>query len=53
MKNFKEYDDLIKKNLKLQRYDFDRYDFKKYKAFIWILYKLKVVPYTFYKKYCF
>jgi hypothetical protein len=53
MKNFKEYDDLIKKNFKLQRYDFDRYDFKKYRAFIWILYKLKVVPYTFYKKYCF
>lgn len=31
---------------------FPRYDFKKYKAFWWILMKLKVVPYTMYAKYC-
>jgi hypothetical protein len=33
------------------RNDYDRYDFKKWKVVIWILAKLKVVPYTFYKKY--
>lgn len=32
---------------------FDRYDFKKWRLVIWALAKLKVVPYTFYKKYCF
>lgn len=31
---------------------FGHYDFKKYKVLIWILAKFKVVPYTFYKKYC-
>jgi len=31
---------------------YKKYDFKKYKMLIWILSKLKVVPYTFYKKYC-
>ena len=30
---------------------FKRYDFKKYKFLIWILAKIKVVPYTFYVKY--
>lgn len=35
------------------RDNFDRYNFKKYRPLIWILYKLGVVPYTFYKKYCF
>ena len=34
------------------RSNFDKYDFKKYRAFIYILAKLKVVPYTFYVKYC-
>jgi hypothetical protein len=34
------------------RSDFDRYNFKKYKVLIWILTKMNVVPYTFYKKYC-
>lgn len=32
---------------------YGRYNFKKYRAVIWLLMKLKVVPYTFYKKYCF
>jgi hypothetical protein len=31
---------------------YDKYDFKKYKHLIWLLAKLKVVPYTFYVKYC-
>lgn len=34
------------------RSDYDRYNFKKYKALIWLLAKMNVVPYTFYKKYC-
>jgi hypothetical protein len=34
------------------RDNFEKYDFKKYKHVIWILAKLKVVPYTFYIKYC-
>jgi hypothetical protein len=37
---------------KRPRTDFDKYDFKKYKAVIWLLMKFKVVPFTFYKKYC-
>ena len=37
---------------KTDRRNFERYNFKKYKALIWILAKLKVVPYTFYIKYC-
>jgi hypothetical protein len=32
---------------------FKSYDFKKYRPLIWVLAKFKVVPYTFYKKYCF
>lgn len=35
------------------RESFDRYNFVKWRLLIWILAKLKVVPYTFYKKYCF
>lgn len=31
--------------------DFDHYNFRRFKPLIWILYKLKLVPYTFYKKY--
>lgn len=31
---------------------YKKYNFKKYKFLIWILSKIKVVPYTFYKKYC-
>lgn len=34
------------------RKDFDRYNFKAYRPLIWILAKMKVVPYTFYVKYC-
>jgi len=37
---------------KMDRKNFDKYDFKKYRSLIWILAKLKVVPYTFYIKYC-
>jgi hypothetical protein len=37
---------------KMDRKYFEKYDFKKYRAIIWILAKLKVVPYTFYIKYC-
>lgn len=33
------------------RMDYDRYDFAKYKWLIYILMKLGIVPYTFYKKY--
>ena len=31
--------------------DFDCYNFKRFKRLIWVLYKLRFVPYTFYKKY--
>jgi len=34
------------------RESYNRYNFKKYKALFWILSKLKVVPTTFYVKYC-
>lgn len=37
---------------RMHRSDFPRYDFKKYRAFWWVLMKLKVVPYTMYAKYC-
>lgn len=33
------------------RMKFDRYNFKRYKALIWIMAKMKVVPWTFYIKY--
>lgn len=34
------------------RDDYEKYDFKKYKWLVYLLYKLKVVPQTFYVKYC-
>jgi len=34
------------------REDFDRYDFKKYRILIYLMTKMGVLPYTFYKKYC-
>jgi hypothetical protein len=37
---------------KMQRNEFERYDFKKYRLLMWVLAKMKVVPYTFYIKYC-
>jgi hypothetical protein len=37
---------------KMQRSEFERYDFKKYRLLMWLLAKMKVVPYTFYIKYC-
>lgn len=43
-----DYDEVIR-----DRSEFKRYNFKKYRPLIWLLAKLKVVPYTFYKKYCF
>jgi len=40
-------------NLRINsRLKYDRYSFKKYKALIWLLAKMNVVPYTFYVKYC-
>jgi hypothetical protein len=35
------------------RANYDRYNFKAWRPMIWLLMKMKVVPYTFYKKYCF
>jgi hypothetical protein len=37
---------------KMERNEFERYDFKKYRLLMWVLAKMKVVPYTFYIKYC-
>lgn len=34
------------------RSNFDKYNFKKYRIVIWILMKLKIVPFTMYFKYC-
>jgi tRNA(Ile)-lysidine synthase TilS/MesJ len=34
------------------RLEFNRYNFKRYRILIWLMMKLGVVPYTFYKKYC-
>lgn len=34
------------------RKEFKKYNFKRYRPLIWVLAKLKVVPYTFYIKYC-
>lgn len=42
---------LVRVNIQ-DRSKFDKYNFKKYRLLIWILAKLKVVPYTFYIKYC-
>jgi hypothetical protein len=39
----------IRKN---DRSKYAKYSFKRYKALIWILAKMNVVPYTFYVKYC-
>lgn len=36
-----------------ERSEFSRYNFKKYRFLIWVLYRAGAVPYTFYKKYCF
>jgi hypothetical protein len=37
---------------KIERNKFERYNFKKYRLLMWVLAKMKVVPYTFYIKYC-
>jgi hypothetical protein len=37
--------------LKLLRQSYDRYNFKRYKLLIWIMMKLNLTSYTFYKKY--
>jgi hypothetical protein len=34
------------------RSEYARYNFKKYRILMWLLLKLKVIPLTFYKKYC-
>lgn len=41
----------LSKGKQMDRKYFAHYDFKKYKWLIWLLAKLKVVPFTFYKKY--
>jgi hypothetical protein len=33
--------------------DFKTYNFKKLRPVIWAMAKLRIVPYTFFKKYCF
>lgn len=38
---------------KRTHYDFKTYNFVKYRPIIWLMAKMKIVPYTFYKKYCF
>jgi hypothetical protein len=43
----------LSKSKKTDRRFYDHYDFKKWRFVIWILAKMKVVPFTFYKKYCF
>ena len=35
-----------------ERSSYDKYNFKAYRPLIWILMKMKVVPYTFFIKYC-
>lgn len=35
------------------REHYDHYDFKKWRIIIWLLTKFRLLPYTFYKKYCF
>lgn len=35
------------------RDDYQRYNFKRWRLLIWVLAKLKIVPFTFYRKYCF
>ncbi len=50
---FKEIDFGLITNEKRTHKDFKTYNFKKLRPFIWIMAKMKIVPYTFYKKYCF
>lgn len=53
LSKFKDIDfSLITTEMRTHK-DFKTYDFKKYRPFIWLMYKMKIVPYTFYKKYCF
>lgn len=42
----------LSKSMITPREVYGRYNFKKYRFLIWIMAKLKVVPYTFYVKYC-
>ena len=51
----KEHDRILSetKSDERDRREFDRYNFKKWRLVIWLLTQFKVVPYTFYKKYCF
>lgn len=50
---FKGIDLSLITNEKRTHKDFKTYNFKKLRPFIWIMAKMKIVPYTFYKKYCF
>ena len=47
-----EYKEIVEKAPIQERTNFDRYNFRKYKFIFWLLMRLKVVPYTFYVKYC-
>ena len=51
-KHRKDIEYLLSNSRWMKREDFERYNFKKYRPFIWVLAKLNVVPYTFYVKYC-
>jgi 7-cyano-7-deazaguanine synthase in queuosine biosynthesis len=53
MSKFKDIDIGLISNLKQTHKDFRTYNFKKYRPLIWLMAKMKIVPYTFYKKYCF
>lgn len=35
-----------------QRYDYNRFPFKRYRLLVWLFVKMGALPYTFYKKYC-
>ena len=50
-----EYESKINALINLRKGDrakYEKYNFKAYRPLIWILAKMKVVPYTFYTKYC-
>jgi len=50
---FKDIDFSLITNEKRTHKDFKTYNFKRYRPLIWIMAKMKIVPYTFFKKYCF
>jgi hypothetical protein len=55
MSKLGEYESKINALINLRKGDrakYEKYNFKAYRPLIWILAKMKVVPYTFYTKYC-